>query len=360
MDMVTMIKDLQKLIAEKGIGYCALIISPENRKYFTGFESSDGFLLISADRSVFITDGRYIEAAEKQITNSEVMLLGKTYPQIAEILGEMKCKHLLVESTRMTVSTYNSLKGVLKSISISTDTTLDTLINTLRSIKTESEVECIVKAQRIAEDAFNHILKFIKVGVSEKEIALQLDFYMLRNGGEGLSFETIAVSGKNSSMPHGVPSNKKVENGDFITMDFGTLINGYHSDMTRTVAVGFATDEMKNVYDAVLNAQINCLNNIKAGVPCKTGDEFARSVIRDAGYGQYFTHSTGHGVGVEIHEFPNLSPASDSILQIGNIVTVEPGIYIPEKFGVRIEDMAYITADGCRNLTNAPKELIIL
>lgn len=355
-----MIKKLQKLLSEKGLGYSALIISPENRKYFTGFDSSDGFLLVSPDRAVFITDGRYIEAAEKQISNCEVKLLGKTYPQIAEILGEMNCKHLLVEATRMTVSTYNSLKGVLKSTSIATDSTLDSLINTLRSVKTENEVESIIKAQRIAENAFEHILKFIKPGVTEKEIALELDFYMLRNGGEGLSFETIAVSGKNSSMPHGVPSDKRIENGDFITMDFGTIINGYHSDMTRTVAVGFATDEMKNVYDIVLKAQQNCLNNIKAGVSCKSGDMFARSVINDAGYGKYFTHSTGHGVGVEIHEFPNLSPASDSILQVGNIVTVEPGIYIPEKFGIRIEDMALITENGCQNLTKAPKELIIL
>ena len=355
-----MIKDLQKLLGEQAQNTCALIISPENRKYFTGFESSDGFLIASENRAVFITDGRYIEAAEKQISNCEVKLLGKTYPQIAEILKEMNCNRLLVESTRMTVSTYNSLKGVLKKIPVSTDTTLDTIINTLRSVKTEFEVENIIKAQRIAEDAFNHILNFIKVGVTEKEIALELDFYMLRHGGEGLSFETIAVSGANSSMPHGVPSNKKIENGDFITMDFGTIINGYHSDMTRTVAVGFATDEMKNVYDTVLKAQQNCLDNIKAGISCKDGDEFARSVIRNAGLGQFFTHSTGHGVGVEIHEFPNLSPASDSVLQVGDIVTVEPGIYIPENFGVRIEDMALITENGCRNLTNAKKDLIIL
>ena len=355
-----MMNNLQQVLKDKGNGYCALIISPENRKYFTGFESSDGFLLVSADRAVFITDGRYIEAAEKQISACEVMLLGKIYPQIATILKEMNCRHLLVESTRMTVSTYNSLKGVLKNISISTDTTLDTIINSIRSIKTRNEVESIIKAQRIAANAFEHMLKFIKVGVTEKEIALELDFYMLRNGGEGLSFETIAVSGKNSSMPHGVPSNKKIENGDFITLDFGTIINGYHSDMTRTIAVGFATDEMKNVYDIVLKAQNNCLANIRSGINCKDGDKFARSVIRDAGYGQYFTHSTGHGVGVEIHEFPNLSPASDSVLQVGNIVTVEPGIYIPEKFGVRIEDMALITETGCENLTNAPKDLIIL
>lgn len=355
-----MMNNLQKLLAEKGNDYAALIISPENRKYFTGFDSSDGYLLVSPDRAVFITDGRYIEAAEKQITACEVKLLGKTYPQISGILNEMGCKHLLVESTRMTVSTYNALKGVLKKISISTDSTLDTIINSLRAIKTENEVEQIVKAQRIAEEAFEHILKFIKVGVTEKEVALELDFYMLSHGGEALSFETIVVSGANSSMPHGVPGDRKIQNGDFVTMDFGTVVGGYHSDMTRTIAVGFATDEMKSVYNTVLNAQNNCLKHLRAGISCKEGDGLARGVINNAGYGQYFTHSTGHGVGVEIHEFPNLSPNSDGNLYAGNVVTVEPGIYIAGKFGVRIEDMAYITPDGCRNLTNAPKELIIL
>lgn len=361
MGMVFMMNKLQQQLLEKGANYCALIISPENRKYFTGFESSDGFLLVSSDRAIFITDGRYIEAAENAITSAEVKLLEqKSFAQIGKILDEMGCQHLLIEASRTTVSVYNSLKGVLKKATISTDNTLDTIINTIRSVKATDEVEKIIKAQRIAESAFEHILNFIKVGVTEKEIALELDFYMLKNGGEGLSFETIAVSGKNSSMPHGVPSNKKVENGDFITMDFGTIIGGYHSDMTRTIAVGFATDEMQNVYSAVLDAQQNCLNNIKTGVSCKDGDAFARDIINSRGYGQYFTHSTGHGVGVEIHEFPNLSPSSPAILEKGNIVTVEPGIYIPGKFGVRIEDMALIENNGCLNLTKSPKELIII
>ncbi len=354
------IVELQKLLKEKGADYAALIIFPENRKYFTGFESSDGYLLVAPEKSVFITDGRYIEAAQNQISNCEVQLLAKPYPQIAGILEDMGCKHLLVECTRMTVSVYNSLKGVLKKTTIATDSTLDSMINSLRSLKTEEEVAQIVKAQRIAEDAFAHILDFIKVGVTEKQIALELDFYMLSHGGEALSFETIAVSGKNTSMPHGVPSDKKVEAGDFVTMDFGTVVGGYHSDMTRTVAVGFATDEMKEVYNTVLNAQTNCIDNICAGMSCKAGDALTRDLIKDAGYGQYYTHSTGHGVGVEIHEFPNLSPLSDTDLQAGNIVTVEPGIYIAGKFGVRIEDMVYITENGCRNLTKAPKELIIL
>lgn len=302
-----MMNNLQKKLAEYGESYSALIISPENRKYFTGFDSSDGFLAVSPKKCVFITDGRYIEAAENRIKDCEVRLQGRIYPQLAELLKEFGCKHLLVESSRMTVSTYNSLKGVLKDTSIATDSSLDKIIDGLRSVKTDFEVSQIRAAQKITEDAFEHILGFIKPGVTEKEIALELDFFMLRSGGEALSFETIAVSGKNSSMPHGVPSYKKVENGDFITMDFGTVVGGYHSDMTRTVAVGSADSEMKKVYNTVLDAQKNCLDKLCAGISCRKGDAFARDIIKAAGCGEYFTHSTGHGVGVEIHEFPRLS-----------------------------------------------------
>lgn len=317
-------------------------------------------MLVNGKRAVFITDGRYIEAAENSAKDCEVVLQERVYPQIGQILEEMGCKTLLVESSRMTVSVYNSLKGVLKNTSISTDDTLDKMINSLRSVKTADEIESIKAAQKITDDAFKHILGFIKPGVTEREIGLELDFYMLSHGGEALSFETIAVSGKNSSMPHGVPSEKRIENGDFITMDYGTVVNGYHSDMTRTVAVGFADDEMKKVYETVLAAQTACLHGLKAGLSCRDGDALAREVIAGAGYGKYFTHSTGHGVGVEIHEFPNLSMLSDTVLTPGHIVTVEPGIYIPGKFGVRIEDMAVITENGCEDITNSPKELIIL
>ena len=183
---------------------------------------------------------------------------------------------------------------------------------------------------------------------------------MLSHGAEALSFETIAISGANTSKPHGVPTDKKVEYGDFVTMDYGAVVNGYHSDMTRTVAVGAMSDEQKKVYDTVLRAQLSALGVLKSGLKCADADRAARDVITEAGYGEFFRHSTGHGVGVEIHEKPNLSPRSDATLETGNIVTVEPGIYIPGKFGVRIEDMAYITESGCKNLTNAPKEPLIL
>lgn len=353
-------KRLQAKLKELGKNYTALIMSPENRRYFTSFPSSNGYLLVNSERAVFITDGRYIESATNNAKNCEVVLQSRIYSQIAEILKEFKCGHLLVESSRMTLDVYNSIKGVAKSSAVHTDTTLDNIINSLRSVKTPEEIECIKKAQEVTDNAFTFVCDFIKPGVTEKEIGLLLDFYMLSKGGEAISFETIAISGKNTSMPHGVPTDKKVEFGDFVTMDFGTVVGGYHSDMTRTVAVGTATDEMKRVYDTVLSAQKNCIENIKTGLTCKQGDALSRDVIKSMGFGKYFTHSTGHGVGIEIHEFPYMGPSSNDELLPNQIVTVEPGIYIPEKFGVRIEDMIVITENGCEDLTHSPKDLIIL
>ena len=354
--MIEFIKDYLKLSSSDA----ALIISPENRFFFTDFASSDGFLLVSADRAVFITDGRYIEAAQKTIKNCEVMLQSQTISQIKDVLAALGAKSVAVEAERMTLKQYAEFARALDGIDIVCDGELDIAIDKIRSIKSEAQVEKIVKAQRIAEAAFEHILTFIKEGVTEKEVALELDYYMLSHGADGLSFETIAVSGKNSSKPHGVPSDKKIEKGDFVTMDFGAVVEGYHSDMTRTVAVGFVTDEQKNVYETVLKAQEAAQAAASSGVCCADVDKAARDVIENAGYGEYFNHSTGHGVGVEIHESPRLSTACKAILSVGNVVTDEPGIYIPEKFGVRIEDMLLITENGCENLTRAPKELIIL
>lgn len=337
-----------------------LIVSPENRFYFTNFASSDGYLLVSADRAVFITDGRYIEAAQNTIKDCEVMLQTQSISQIKDVFSALGAKSVAVEAERMSLKEYAEFAQALEGVDIVCDGELDKAIKEIRSIKNEVEVEKIIKAQRIAEAAFEHILTFIKEGVTEKEVALELDYYMLSHGADGLSFETIAVSGKNSSKPHGVPSDKKIEKGDFVTMDFGAVVEGYHSDMTRTVAVGFVTDEQKNVYETVLKAQEAAQTAASSGVCCTDVDKAARDVIEDAGYGEYFNHSTGHGVGVEIHEYPRLSTVCKAPLSVGNVVTDEPGIYIPEKFGVRIEDMLLITENGCKNLTRAPKELIIL
>lgn len=353
-------KNLQKKLSLLGENYAALITSPENRRYFTSFASSNGFLIVNSKRAVFITDGRYIEAAERNVKGCEVHLQKQIFPQITELLREMKCGHLLVEASKMTLDFYDLLKSSAKSVAIQTDALLDIAIDSLRSVKSEAEIDCIKKAQKITDEAFAHICKFIHEGVTEKEIGLELDFYMLSHGGEALSFETIAVSGKNTSLPHGVPSDRKIQKGDFITMDFGTVVGGYHSDMTRTVAFGFATEEMKKVYEVVKKAQENCISNIRAGLTGARGDSLARDIITGEGFGDYFTHGTGHGVGLEIHEFPALNKSNEVSLEAGQIVTVEPGIYLPEKFGVRIEDMILLTDDGCIDLTHSPKELIIL
>ncbi|MBQ7639346.1 MAG: aminopeptidase P family protein [Clostridia bacterium] len=344
----------------KNVSDAALIISEANRFYYTGFPASDGFLLVTKNKALFYTDSRYTEAAEKKIGSEFVRDSATLYEQLRTLFSEDCIKTVAVESDRLTLSQFEKLKTELPDITFICDATLTDIIEAQRSVKDEDEVELVLKAQSIAEAAFDHILGFIKPGLTEKEVQLELDYYMLKNGADGLSFETIAVSGVNSSMPHGVPSNKKIENGDFLTLDYGALYNGYHSDMTRTVAVGKASDRMKEIYGIVLEAQTRSLETFKEGVTCFDGDRAARDVIEKAGYGKYFGHGTGHGVGVEIHEAPSVSPKSKATLKAGNIVTAEPGIYIPGQFGVRIEDMALITKEGCRNLTGCKKELIIV
>lgn len=356
-----MIKKLQQKLPRSCDGI--LITSEENRRYFTGFHASNGILIVTHEDALFLTDSRYIEAAQSKITNCRVMEMKRLNEQIPDIIKSLELHKkilpkLLVESDKMKVSDLKYYRSVFKPLHLST-VGGDQIINSLREVKSNYELDCIIKAQRIAEKAFDNILNFIKPGVTEKEIALELDFYMLKNGADALSFDTIAVSGKKSSMPHGVPDGKIVEKGDFITMDFGAVVDGYHSDMTRTVCVGEPSDIQREIYDIVLSAQENALKTIKAGITAKDADSAARDIIKNAGYGEFYRHATGHGVGIEIHEGPVVAGNPKIILQEGNIVTVEPGIYIPDMFGVRIEDMVYVTADGCINLTQSPKNLII-
>lgn len=215
-------------------------------------------------------------------------------------------------------------------------------------------------AQRIAERALEDILKELRPGAAEREIAARLQYLMLHYGAENMSFDPIVVSGPNGSLPHGVPSDREIRSGEFVTMDFGCIYHGYCSDMTRTVAVGSATDEMRNVYETVLAAQEAGIAAARAGVTGKAVDAAARTVIEKAGYGRYFSHSFGHGVGVEIHEGPNASSANEEPLPAGAVISAEPGIYLPGKLGVRIEDVIRLTPEGSENLTLAPKELLIL
>ncbi|MCQ2463096.1 MAG: aminopeptidase P family protein [Clostridia bacterium] len=338
----------------------AIITSEVNRQYFTRFPATDGYLLITADEVLLFADSRYIEAAQRSAKNCDRILLYKGIEEsLKPVLEQKGIKSLEAESDRLTVSELRSLREKT-GVDIVSEGGLDKAVDALRAVKDEEEISLIKQAQKIAENAFSHILGFISTDRTEKEIALELDYYMLSHGADGISFETIAVSGANSSLPHGVPSDKKIENGDFITMDFGAVVGGYHSDMTRTVAVGSVSEEQKRVYDTVLAAQHAGFSRLMPGVCARDADAAARDVISQAGYGQYFGHSLGHGVGVEIHEKPNLSPKSAAVLEKGNVVTNEPGIYIPGSFGVRIEDMALITEDGYENLTCCEKKLIIL
>lgn len=336
-----------------------LIYTPTNRRYLTGFPSSLGYLLMTKNGNKLFVDSRYFEAATKKAVNTDVVRFNSFLTELTEELEKQGIEKLLIE-TENDIAFYTALKSKLKVKVVPSQSLSDRLIS-LRSVKKKEEVESIVAAQRIAEKAFDDVLSFIKVGVTEKEIAAFLEYKMKQYGAEGIAFDTIAVSGANTSLPHGVPSEKTISEGDFITMDFGATLNGYCSDMTRTVAVGYATDEMAKVYNTVLEAQINVINTVRAGVRCVDADAAARSIITDKGYGEYFGHSTGHGVGLMIHEKPNLSPkAGDTKLRAGQIVTDEPGIYLTGKFGVRIEDMLYVRKNGVKNLTKAPKHLIIL
>lgn len=334
-----------------------LITCPTERRYLTGFETGDaGTLVITPTAATFIIDGRYFEAAQKQ-SAVPVILQEKLFEQVKELLSG--CKRVAVQSG-ITLAEFDRMKSALADFEFAPCPQMDEAIAAMRRQKTDQELASVAAAQAIAEKAFDHVLKFIREGVTDIEIAAELEYVMRREGAEAMSFETIAVSGANSSVPHGVPTSKKVAAGDFITMDFGAVVNGCHSDMTRTVAVGFATDKMKQVYNTVLTAQLAALEGIAEGVPCSEIDRRAREVIQSAGYGQYFTHSTGHGVGYEIHEAPSLSFRSADLLKAGDIVTVEPGIYLPAEFGVRIEDMAFVTQNGYKNLTKSVKELIIV
>lgn len=351
----------EKLMQVLPEGIDAAIITDDiNRRYFTGMKSSAGTVLVFRDKAYLIIDFRYIEKATKTVKDAEVILQGRLYDQINELLEKHGAKTLAIESATMTVAFLNLLKARITAAEVVASDELSNAITQLRIVKTQDEIDKIIKAQRIAEAAFEDVLNFIRPGVTEREIGLRLDYYMLSHGAEALSFDTIALTGANTSLPHGVPGETVVENGMFVLMDYGAMYEGYHSDMTRTVCVGKPTEKMELVYNTVLKAQLDALDAIKAGVIGKDIDKIARDVITNAGYGDKFGHSLGHGVGVEIHEAPNAAPSSEHIFKENMIVTVEPGIYLPDEFGVRIEDFVVIKENGCENMTLAKKSLISL
>ena len=353
---------LHKLAAMARANHCdgVLITEAENLCYATGFVGLEGMVLVTADgKGYCFTDSRYIEAAEKAIApwGYQVIQPDVSYPQcVAQLCQEHKLESLLFEDQDMTVASHARYTAAVPAQLIPAGEAF----SETREVKEEIEVERIVAAQRIAEKALEEILPLIKPGAVEREVAAELDYRMARLGSTGVSFPTIFVSGAKSSLPHGTPGDKKIEAGDFVTIDFGAMVGGYHSDMTRTFAVGYATDEMKKVYDTVLRAQLAGIEAMAEGMLGSQVDKAARDIIEAAGYGPYFGHGLGHSLGLNIHESPRAAKTYHRELVQGNIITIEPGIYLPGKFGVRIEDMVYLAADGKRNLTKAPKELRIL
>ena len=338
----------------------ALVYSITNREYLSCFLSGDaGTLLVFRDAAYFIIDSRYIEIAKKTVAGAEVVLQGKLYDQVKELCRKHGVKRLLLEQ-EMTIGECESFKKGVEGVEFVTDTALSDLLRKQRSIKDAEEVRKISAAQAITDAAFLDILNFIRPGRTEKEVAAELEYYMRKRGADGLAFETIIASGENGSMPHAVPGDRKIREGDFVTMDFGAKLDGYCSDMTRTVAVGTLTDEQYRVYDTVLRAHLTSMAAAHPGVLGYDLDRIARDIINGAGYEGAFGHSLGHSLGLDIHEWPNSTPNRKDVLEDGTIMTIEPGIYLEGRFGVRIENMILITGDGYRNLTGSERALITL
>ncbi len=337
-----------------------LITSETNRFYYTGFHSSAGAVLITKKAAVFLVDFRYYEKAKSEVVSCTVQLSQRQDNEIAELCRQYGISTLYIEVTRTPVSRLSALTNALEGVNVVTDDKLDSFTEEMRSIKTVEELSYIQQAQKMTDETFTYILDRICPGRTEREIMLDMEFYMRRLGSEGVSFDFIVVSGKNSSLPHGVPTDKEIVCGDFVTMDFGAVYRGYRSDMTRTVAVGAVSEEQRRVYDTVLKAQLEAEKAVRAGVVCRDVDKVARDIIYGAGYEGCFGHGLGHSVGIEIHENPSFNSRCETVLKSGMILTNEPGIYIENQFGVRIEDMLYVTDDGCVNLTASEKKLIIV
>lgn len=334
-----------------------LVTQPENRRWVTGFTGSSGLAIIGRKgQPVFLTDFRYTEQADMQCTGYEIVKQGdKIEEDILRIVRSLGIKSLGFEKDFVSVAYYEKLVAGLKGIEL---VGLDDIIVQLRAVKDSQEIELLAQAEAIGDKAFTHILGFLRPGLSERQVALELERHMQDQGASGISFDFIVASGPRSAMPHGVASQRIIGKNEFVKMDFGCVYKGYCSDMTRTVVVGKADAKHKEIYNIVLEAQMAALAGIKAGITGREADALARDVITAQGYGDNFGHGLGHGVGLAIHELPRVSFLSDNILEANNIVTAEPGIYLPGWGGVRIEDMVVVEDGGNRNLTFSTKELI--
>lgn len=355
------IKKLQNDILEQGLdGF--LVGSEANRMYLSGFTGSNGMLLVTKDEQYIVTDFRYLEQVSKQcpdftcVDQKQRGLVGTTL-DIARKLG---LKKLGFEGEHTSFVEYEELTKASDLTFIS----CVGVIEQFRKVKSTDEIDKIARAEAIGDLAFEGIVKYIKEnwkkGITEREVALEIECIMRRNGASGISFDTIVASGAKSSLPHAVPGDDLLKEGDFVVMDFGCIYEGYCSDMTRTVVIGHASKKHEEIYNIVLEAQLAAIKGIKPGMKGKEVDAIARDLIKEKGYGEYFGHGLGHSLGIEIHENPRFSVGEEEEIKEGMVITVEPGIYLPGFGGVRIEDVIVVTKDGVKNLTNSPKQLIVI
>lgn len=334
-----------------------LILKPDNRAYITGFTGSAGFVLVGRQLALILTDFRYVEQATAQATDFIVKDYAPSLNDaLNQALADANIQKLGFESDFVTFSTYQGFKDKLQ-VELVPQTGL---VEKLRMVKDDVELSYMQRAADVAEAALEMTLPIIKPGVSEAQVAIELEIAMRRLGAERIAFDIISASGARSSLPHGRASDKVIQSGDFLTLDFGAVYNGYCCDITRTFVVGQPSKEQERIYGIVLEAQRAALAAVKPGVMGKDVDKVARDIITAAGYGERFGHGLGHGVGRAVHEGPGAGSKAEDVLQPGMVITIEPGIYIPEWGGVRIEDMVVVTENGCKNFNRFTKELICL
>lgn len=347
------------LLEDKGAD-CALFLDEVSIRWLTRFAASDGAAVVDRTGVRLLVDPRYYAAAKD--AKAAGRLFDDVCPEpfsggLLAALASRSGRRVLLDSARVTVRTAERLRGPVGGGEL---LFCDDVCGPARRVKDAFELDCIRRAQAVTDAAFAHILGFLRPGLTETQVAAELEYFCRRSGADGMAFETIAVSGNKSAYPHGVPGDVPLSANAFLTMDFGARVDGYCSDMTRTVVLGRATPEMKRIYDTVLTAQEKAIAAVRGGVPCSAVDAAARTHIDACGYAGLFGHSTGHSLGLEIHERPAFSAACADPAAPGTVMTVEPGVYVEGLGGVRIEDMVLVTETGCENLTRSPKQLIEL
>ena len=334
-----------------------LFLDMKNVRYLTGFTGSDGALVIGEKQEILLVDGRYINQARKEVEGPRVFEYKEKIDGIVAILSDDSLRSVGIESQAMNVNTYLNLTEKIGALKLNP---LSGQIGALRAVKDEKEIAFIKKAAEISCEALTAVRDLIKPGVRETDIAIELDFLMRRGGAEQVSFPTIVASGANSAQPHAQPGSRAIENGDMVIIDYGAVYCGYHSDETCTFAVGVKDKKQEKAYSLVKTAHDRALEAVKAGIPCVEIDRIARECIETGKLGKYFTHGTGHGVGLDVHEAPRIATNSEMVLEAGMVLTIEPGVYIPDLWGVRIEDMILVKEDGCEVLTKVSKDFTVL